>query len=157
MGISVRLRITGARETLAAFRRLPKEASAALRDANQQISTDLADKIRAAAEASSPQSAAIAPSIKARRDRVPSITAGGTRLATKQRRRSRGQAKTTAGKLVFGANFGATYLHQFRRHNGGAGQDDYWFFSTVEDNEPRIVREWTEAADRVLTQWGSGG
>lgn len=156
MGIAVRLRITGARETLAAFRQLPKDASKELRDANQQISTDLADKIRAAAESSSPQSAAVAPSIKARRDRVPSITAGGGRLATKQRRRSRGQAKTTAGKLVFGANFGASYLKQFRRHSG-AGEDDYWFFRTVEDNEARIVDEWTQAADRVLNQWGSGG
>jgi hypothetical protein len=156
MGISVRLRIDGARETLAAFRKLPKEASAALRDANQEISGDLAEKIRNAALGSSPQSAAVAPSIKARRDRVPSITAGGGRLATKQARRSRGQAKTTAGKLVFGANFGATYLHQFRRHSG-AGEDDYWFFRTIEDNEQRIVREWTQAADRVLSQWGSGG
>lgn len=156
MGITVRLRITGARETLAAFRKLPKEASNALRDANKEISEDLAGKIRSAAEASSSQSAAVAPSIKARRDRVPSITAGGSRLATKSRRRSRGQKKTTAGQIVFGANFGANYLKQFRKHTG-AGEEDYWFFRTVEDNEPRIVKEWGDAADRILKEWGTGG
>ena len=157
MGISVRLRIDGARETLSAFRKLGKEAAAALKDANKEISTDLANKVKAAAVSSDAQSAAVAPSIKAKRDRIPSITAGGTRQATKQRRRSRGQGKTTAGDLVFGANFGATYLPQFRKHNGGAGSEDYWFFSTVEDNEAAMVKEWTDAADRLLSEWGSGG
>lgn len=157
MGITVKLRIDGARETLAAFRKLGKEATAALKDANKEISNDLADKVRNAARASDAQSSAVAPSIKAKRDRIPSITAGGTRLATKQRRRSRGQRKTTAGDLVFGANFGATYLPQFRKHNGGAGSDDYWFFSTVEENEAAMVKQWTDTADRLLNEWGSSG
>lgn len=157
MGISVRLKIDGARETLAAFRTLGKEATAALKDANKEISNDLADKIRDAARASDAQSAAVAPSIKVKRDRIPSVAAGGSRLATKQRRRSEGQGKTTAGDLVFGANFGATYLPQFRKHNGGAGSPDYWFFETVEDNEAAMVKEWTDTADRLLTEWGQGG
>lgn len=157
MAITVRLKIDGARETLAAFRKLGKEATAALKDANKEIAGDLASKVQNAARSSDAQSAAVAPSIKVKRDRIPSITAGGSRMATKQRRRSKGQAKTTAGDLVFGANFGATYLPQFRRHNGGAGSDDYWFFVTVQDNEAAMVKEWTDAADRLLTEWGSGG
>lgn len=149
MGITVRLRINGARETLAAFRRLPKEASKELRDANQTISEDLRDKIREAAAGSDKQSALMVPTIKSRRDRVPSIEAGGTRKV--------GRNKAPAYKLVYGSNFGATYLPQFRKHNGGAGSEDYWFFSTVEKNEPRLVEEWTKAADRILTDWGSRG
>jgi len=156
MGISVRLKIDGATQTLAAFKKLGKEATAALKDANKEISSDLADKVRNAARSSDGQSAAVAPSIKVKRDRIPSITAGGTRLATKQRRRSKGQGKTTAGDLVFGANFGATYLPQFRKHTQG-GDADYWFFTTVEDNETAMVKEWTDAADRLLTEWGQGG
>lgn len=157
MGISVRVKIDGARQTLAAFRKLGTDATKALKDANQEISKDLAEKVRNAARSSDAQSAAVAPSIKAKRDRIPSITAGGTRMATRQRHRSKGQRKTTAGDLVFGANFGATYLPQFRRHNGGAGSEDYWFFSTVEDNEAAMIKDWTDAADRLLNEWGSGG
>jgi hypothetical protein len=149
MGITVRLKIDGARQTLAAFRRLPKEASKELRDANQTISEDLRDKIRAAAAGSDKQSALMVPTIKSRRDRVPSIEAGGTRRV--------GRARVPAFKLVYGSNFGATYLHQFRKHNGGAGSEDYWFFTTVEHNEARLVKEWTDAADRILNDWGSRG
>lgn len=156
MGIVVKLGIDGARETLAAFRELPKDASVALKDANQSISEDLADKIRSAARASDGQSALVAPSIKARRDRLPSVQAGGRKRAGRQSRRSKGQPPTTVSDLLFGANFGATYLKQFRSHRG-AGEDDYWFFKTVEDNEARIVGDWADAADKVLSQWGRGG
>jgi hypothetical protein len=148
MGIVVRVKIGGARETLAAFRRLPKEASNELRDANQKISEHLADKIRAAARSSDAQSALVAQGIKAKRDRVPAIQAGG--------RTKVGRNRSPLDKILFGANFGATQLKQFRPHRGG-GDDDYWFFSTVEREEPRIVEAWTEAADRILTQWGTGG
>jgi hypothetical protein len=149
MGISVSLKIDGVHETLAAFRRLPKEATAALRDANQEISEDMADKIRSAARSSDAQSALVAPGIKARRDRVPSVQVGGKKKV--------GRNRVPLDKILFGANFGATYLKQFRRHNGGAGSDDYFFFSTVEENEPRIAKAWTDAADKVLDQWGRGG
>ncbi len=157
MGIAVSVKIDGAKATLAAFSKLGKEANKALRTANREISRDLADKIRNAAELSDDQSAAVAKSIRAGSDRVPNVQAGGTRLATHQRRRSRGQRKTQAGDLIFGANFGATFLKQFRRHNGGAGADDYWFFTTVERNQPRIEKAWVDTADRLLTEWGSGG
>jgi hypothetical protein len=157
MGISLNVRIDGARETLAAFRKLGKDATKELKDANQQISKDLAGKIQNAARSAGSQSTAVAPSIKAKRDRIPSITAGGNRLATKQRRRSRGQGKTTAGDLVFGANFGSTYLKQFHRKHSGAGDDDAWFFSTVKHHEADMVKEWTDAADKLLTEWGQGG
>lgn len=155
MGIVVRVRITGAREMLRAFRRLPKDANKELRDANLEISRDLAGKIRAAATASPRQGPAVAPSVRAGRDRIPNVQAGGGRRAGKQTRRSRGQRPTTAGDLVFGANFGATYLKQFPGHNGGAGSDDYFFFTTVEDNMPSIAAEWTEAAERVLEKWAT--
>lgn len=146
MGIVVRIRITGGRETLAKFRDLPKDASAALRDANVEISKDLAEKIATAATASSKQSALVAPGIKARRDRVPSVEVGG--------RRRVGRNKVPLEKILFGANFGATRLKQYRPHRG-AGDDDYWFFSTVEANEADIVQQWESAVDEVLRKWGS--
>jgi hypothetical protein len=155
MGITVRVRITGAREMLRAFKALPKDATKELRDANTEISKELAVKIKAAANASPRQGPAVAPSVRAGRDRIPNVQAGGGRRAGRQTRRSKGQRATTAGDLVFGANFGATYLDQFPAHNGGAGQDDYFFFKTVEDNMPAIADEWTAAAERVLKKWGT--
>ncbi|GAB3812084.1 hypothetical protein [Kribbella italica] len=150
MGIVVKVRIDGARETLAAFRKLPKEASAELRDANQKISEDMAEKIRTAARSSDAQSALVAQGIKARRDRVPTVQAGGKKRV--------GRNRKPLDKVLLGANFGARFLNQFRRQTGGfQGSEDYWFFSTVEREEPRIAKEWTDAADRVLSQWGRGG
>lgn len=155
MGITVRVKITGAREMLRAFRNVPKDASKELRAANREISQREALKVRAAAEAAPRQGPAVAPSVRAGSDRVPIVQAGGARRAGRQSRRSRGQRPTTAGDLVFGANFGATFLHQFPSHNGGAGADDYFFFKTIERDMPSIADEWTQAAERVLEKWAT--
>lgn len=145
MGLTIRVSIKGARETIAAFRALPKEASAELRDASTRISQTEAVKIRAAATSSSKQSALVASGIKARRDRLPAITVGGAKRV--------GRNRKPLNKIMYGANFGATYLHQFRPHRG-AGEDDYWFFSTVEKDLPRMIDQWGRAVDKVLRRWG---
>lgn len=152
MGIAVRVRIEGARETIAAFRKLPKDATVALRDANQTISERLAVKIRSAAETANGQSALVAPTVKAKRDRIPSVQAGGKKRAGKQSRRSKGQKPTTVSDLIYGSNFGANFLSQFPKPT----EPDHWFFDTVESNQPLIESEWLKAVDDVLGKWGSG-
>jgi hypothetical protein len=148
MGFTIRVSIAGARETLAAFRDLPKEANKELRDASTRISEVEAVKIRAAAESSSKQSALVASGIKARRDRLPAIVVSGARRV--------GRNRKPLNKIMFGANFGATYLKQFRPHRG-AGDEDYWFFSTAEKDVPRMVDQWGQAVDKVLRRWGDHG
>lgn len=147
-GITVKVRISGVRETIRAFRQLPKDANDELRKRSQAIASDLATKIASAARSSSAQSALVAGTVKAMRDRVPVVQAGGNRKV--------GRKRKPAHKVLFGANFGATYLKQFRPHRAG-GTDDYWFFSTVEANEGRIDQEWNAAADEIIHRWGSGG
>lgn len=147
-GITVKVRISGVRETIRAFRDLPKDANNELRQRSQEIARDLAGKIAAAARTDSRQSALVAPTVKAMKDRVPVVQAGGNRKV--------GRNRKPAHKVLFGANFGATYLRQFRPHRG-AGQDDYFFFSTVEANEGAIDRQWNAAADEIISRWGSGG
>lgn len=142
------LRITGLRETIRAFRDLPKDADRELRDANQDISDDLATEIAEAAAGSSAQSALMARTVKARRGRTPSVAAGGAARV--------GRHNAPAFKILFGANFGATYLKQFRPHRG-AGDDDYWFYSTAEKAQPRVDARWGEAADRIVSEWGRDG
>lgn len=148
-GLKINVRIEGVRETLRAFRELPPEASKELRDRTQTLSEDLAVKIRAAGNNDSRQSARAAKSVKARRDRVPVITAGGTKRSS---------------AVLFGSEFGMTrrsgwyaagrYGHsparQFRPHRGA---NSYWFFRTVEQNQAEIGRAWTEVADSIIRKW----
>ena len=97
--LTVKMHIDGVHQTLAAFRRLPKEASDSLRDHTLDLSKDLARKVAAAARVDSRQSAAVAPTVKALRDRVPAIVAGGmTRVGT---------PRVPAYAVIFGSEFGA--------------------------------------------------
>jgi hypothetical protein len=71
-----------------------------------------------------------------------------------------------AAGLLFGSEFGMTRHsgwynrrryndlpnHQFRPHLGGGS---YWFFSTVEQNQPWIASEWGEAAEQVVREWSA--
>lgn len=146
------VKIHGVKEMKAAFRRLPKEASRSLKEHSKVIADDLADRIHNSAIGSSRQSAAVAKTVKARKDRFVAVQAGGNRRVTSQSRVSAGQKPTKAYSLIFGANFGAAHLKQFRPHRG-AGDNDYWFFSTIEENTTRIDAEWGKAVDDVADEW----
>lgn len=145
----LRIRIDGLHETIRAFRDLPKDANRELRQRTLKLSEDLADKVEAAARRDSEQSALLAPTVRAQKDRTPSIRVGGTKRV--------GRNRVPAYKVLFGANFGARYLTQFRAWNGGAGNEDYFIYSTVEENEPLIADAWRRVADDVLREWGRGG
>lgn len=140
--LTVRLRIDGLRETMRAFRELPKEANNSLRDRTLELSERLAGRVRTAATGDSGQSALIAPTVKAKRDRVPVIQAGGTKKV--------GRNRVPAFKVLFGAEFGATRLKQYRPH---VGQGSYWFFRTVEENEAEIADAWRKVADDIIREW----
>lgn len=157
-GRLVRVSMHGVADMRAAFRRLPKDASRALKDRTGDLAFDLAQRVHNSAVGSSRQSAAVAKSVKARRDRVPVVVAGGNQRVTRQRKVSAGQRPTKAGDLTFGANFGATRLRQFRPRRG-AGDDDYWFFTTIEENRERIDTAWGRVLDDIASEWdqGSGG
>jgi hypothetical protein len=144
--LTVRINVTGAKETLRAFRELPKEANNALRDRSRGLSQDLAGRIRAAATADSAQSALLARTVRARRDRVPVVVAGGTRRV--------GRKRKPAYKILFGSEFGATALKQYRPH---VGRGSYWFFITVERNEKRVISAWRLMAEDVIRAWSSDG
>lgn len=137
-GLVVTLRIEGARETLRAFKSLPKEADAALRDASQRIAQTLAGRIKTAARSEGRQAALLASTVKARRDRLPAVVAGGVKRV--------GRNRKPAYKLLFGSEFGSNRLKQFKPH---LGRGSYWFFRTVEDGQSDLSRQWSKAADEV--------
>jgi hypothetical protein len=137
--LTVTIHIDGLRETLAAFRRLPPEASEQLRIRSLQISEVIASRVRSAAHADSGQAALMAPTVKARRDRVPAVAAGGSVRV--------GRNRKPAFKVLFGSEFGSNHLRQFRPH---LGRGSYWFFRTVEENEDWMASAWRRAADDVI-------
>ncbi|MGL5911657.1 MAG: hypothetical protein ACRCZP_16775 [Phycicoccus sp.] len=158
--LTVKIDMDGVRTTLRAFALLPKDASKALRTRSLGLSRALAETVRAAGQADGSQSAAVAKTVKAGRDRVPVITAGGRRKVT-----STGAA---ASALLFGSEFGMSRRsgwyaarryagspgRQFRPHRGRAS---YWFFRSVEDSQPVIGAAWNRAADDIIRAWSSGG
>lgn len=146
--LTMGIRISGARETLKAFNDLPKDANNELRDRSKKLSEMLADKVRQAARSDqSPQSALLAPTVKARRDRVPVIVAGGAR-----RIGSRGRP---AWALLFGAEFGSNRHRQFRKQH--TGKDGSWLFPVADEHRDLIDREWNAAADEIAAKWAQGG
>lgn len=143
--LTVNVRIDGVRETLTAFRDLPDEANNELRDATLALSKKLAEQVQQSAQAEGRQAALLAKTVKARRDRVPVIVAGG---ATKL-----GRNKKPAYKLLFGSEFGSSRLKQYKPHQGRQG---YWFFPIVEKEAPEIAQTWDEVAQNILTKFSAG-
>lgn len=150
-GLRVNVRIEGVRETIRAFRELDRAASDVLRDRTLELSELLAGRVKAAGMADTRQSARAAASVKARRDRVPVITAGGTKRAN---------------AVLFGSEFGMNRRSGWyanRRYNGSAGgqyrphqgRHSYWFFATVEENEGEIGAAWRQVADELVRRWSS--
>lgn len=142
------VRIEGVEETLRAFRQLPKDANQELRDRSLKLARALADRSSSAAQSDpSPQAAALAGTIRARRDRVPVIVAGGSKRV--------GRRKVSAWKLLFGAEFGSNRFSQFgKSHQGRQGS---WLFGVAEREASTIDREWNAAADEVAAKWSQGG
>lgn len=95
---TVNIHVEGGRQTLAAFRRLPKQASSELRDATLKLSASLARKVEAAARSEGGQAALMALTVKALRDRVLALSAGGSKRV--------GSRRVPAWKLLFASEFG---------------------------------------------------
>ncbi len=158
--LTVSVSTSGVRATLRAFAKLPKEANDQLRDRSVALSENLARDVAAAGRARGDQAALMAPTVKANRDRVPSITAGGSKRV--------GRHKASAWRLLFASEFGMNRKSgwyaaaQYRTSTGRqyephVGRHSYWFFSTVELHEPEISREWDKAADAIIRAFRRGG
>lgn len=159
--LTVKVTITGVRETLKAFQDLPKDANNELRDASLQLAKLLATKAQIDITLhGGPQGKLLAPTVKAVRDRVPVVQIGGTRKV--------GRNHAPAWGVLFGSIFGffgrsgwygaARYRggigRQYRPHRG---QDAYAFFPLIEQSAGEISAAWNKAADRVVEKFSEGG
>lgn len=144
--LTIKVHIDGIRETLAALSKLGKDANNELRAAALDLSKELANAVKASGAREGSQAALVAKTVKARRDRVPVVVAGGNRKL--------GSNKAPAYKLLFGSEFGADRYEQFRPH---LGRGSYWFFRTVEDEQVEIAARWMQAADEITAKFGEAG
>lgn len=140
--LTIRVNIDNLDETLRALNALPKEASDELRDKAQELSKELATKAQASGHREGHQAALVATTVKARRDRVPIIIAGGAKKL--------GVNKKPAYKLLFGSEFGASRLKQYKPH---AGSGSYWFYKVIDDEKELIIKRWQEAADATIEKF----
>lgn len=146
--LSVNLEHEGLRETLAKFRKLPKDASIALRERSKELSEVLATKARAAAVSDfSPQSKLLATTVKPMKDRVPVVQAGGSRRV--------GRNRTPAYKVLFGSEFGSNVYGQFKKSH--QGKEGSWFFPVVEKNQREVMGAWQKVADDIVDEFTEGG
>lgn len=158
--LTVHVHAEGVDDTLAALRRLPDAAMDHLRERAGDLAALLARRVAAAAQLDSPQSALMAPTVRARRGTVPSVAAGGSRPV--------GRNRAPAYGVLFGSEFGAhgrfgwyaaPQYHggigrQYRPHRGSAS---YWFFKTIEDESGDTATAWRKVADDVVRSFAEGG
>ena len=148
-----KMRIAGVDGLYRALRALPKEASVELRDESQDIANDIANKAQSRAMGVSKTYATyVAPTIKARRDRVPVIKIGG------RRRIRKGSERQRVGDLLFGVEFGGgayPQTSQFLPHLGTTG---YSLWPTIRQELPNIMDSWADALyDATVDSLRSGG
>lgn len=143
MADSISISVVGVPGVIRALEKLPKDAKKELRAANRRIAQSLATDIRAAAVAEGRQAEILAPTVRARSGDLPVVMAGGTALI--------GRNEKPAYKLLFGSEFGAVQLKQYKPR-----KTSYWFFATVKEGGPAFVREWLKAADAAVSAFGGG-
>lgn len=139
-GITVE--IDGLREMQAVLRRMPKTAQAEARTQSQKIADTETTRIQRAARTR--QGRLAARSVRSRRDRVPTVAAGGARTV---------RPGVRGGDVFFGAEFGGRgrpSTRQFPPHRGRRG---YFMWPTLRADTDRMFKQWSKAVDKIADEW----
>jgi hypothetical protein len=148
--------IRGLNRLLRALSRYPKEASAELREASQDIASRLmAPAWKAAAGEAGPWGAKLAESVRAKRDRVPAVSIGYARKAYS------GGASTN--QLRYPTHHGTVersaspYADKMRRTYWSAFSDTQWMRGVKRRYIGPAMDEWGDAVERTVRKWNAGG
>ena len=138
--MSVRVDIDGLDELLRQMRRAPKETQAEVRDAAVEVAEDVARDAAQRARGASRQLAAVAPTFRAKRDRVPVVQAASARRVT--------SSGAKAHEIFWGAEFGSDRLAQFpRRVKGGRS-----IYPAIEDNGDAAAEKYLRRIEGVFAR-----
>jgi hypothetical protein len=157
MGVTIRVDDKDLRDFLRVMNSMGKEANTELKKEVLKISEMTATALRFSA--SSKRQKIIANTIKARYDRLPTVSIGGSKKITSYSRNG-----GTVGDMLYGVEFGAIkgYLK-----NGGrsfptrsyptpsGGNTGWWIFPTLRKMQPEIRRRWYQAVDELIDQWSN--
>lgn len=150
------------RALLKVLNQMDKESKTDLKEKVKGIAGWVAEDIkRAAASAPMPRQAIkVAQTTRANKDRVPSVTIGGSRVKF--------SGGAVSGEILYGSEFGAdptskagAFPNGGRRFpypspRRGRGNEGYWIYPTLRASQPRLTKEWHEAVDDVLSNWTKG-
>jgi hypothetical protein len=161
--INVKMDITPEiRALLKDLNEMDKESKNELKEKVKGISSWVAEEIKTAASYAPmyKQAMRVAQTTRANKDRVPSVTIGGSRVKF--------SGGAVSGDVLIGSEFGAdpTSVNgqfpnggrrfPYRSPQRGQGSEGYWIYPTLRLAQPRITREWHEACDDVLNNWTKG-
>ena len=149
--VKIGVQVEGAKEALAAFRQLDKDAQKRAREKTKQISEVLAKRIRAAAPPEK-RYQNLAQSVRAGKDRAPVIRVG--KLQTPRVSGGGGPAQLVIG-MEFGADQNGPNAWRFppRTPRRGRGNQGYWVFPTARSQQSSIVKLWQESLNQDLGRW----
>jgi hypothetical protein len=87
--------------------------------------------------------------VRAKKDRLPTVLIGGAaKIAV-----SRPGPSPTAGDVLFGTEFGARPGPNAWRFP--PAQDSYWLFASLKGRQPALLSEWEAAITKVARKWAS--
>ncbi len=155
--------VQGLNETLRALNRLDKDAKDAVKNEVQKVANLLAREVAAAGSGRSKRDAWVAGTVRAKRDRVPTILIG----SAKRMPVSRTGQGPRASDLMFGMEFGSRGGTDNPTARGGRpgwrfpdetppkrrGNQGTWIMPTVAQQQPRVVALWAEALERAARRW----
>lgn len=161
--IQVRMDITPEiRALLKTLNEMDNESKTKLKEQVKGIAGWVAEDIKVAASYAPMyrQAIRVAQTTRANKDRVPSVTIGGSRVKF--------SGGAVSGEVLYGSEFGADPTSvsgkfpnggrrfPYRSPQRGQGSEGYWIYPTLRLAQPRITREWHAACDNVLDNWTKG-
>jgi len=168
--ITVRPDLADYRGLLKVLNLMEKESQVELKDDVYSISSWTATGIQQAGFAHPyypKQARIVAETVRAARDRVPTVYVGGSKKMPVTRKITQGNPAPSAGQLLFGNEFGGDrnafgnanafpnggFRFPPRTSREGRGNTGYWIFPTLKAMQPEIKRKWFEAVNKVLDNW----
>jgi hypothetical protein len=140
--------VEGLGETLRLMNRWPTEAKRELRAEVQKMTGKHASYIAAQASRSSDSRVrGQAATVRAKKDRLPTVLIGGAR----QVKVSRSGPNPRAGDVLFGTEFGARPGPNAWRFP--PARESYWLFASLKGRQPALLSEWEQAVTKVARKW----
>jgi hypothetical protein len=149
--VKVQVQVEGLNETLRAFNKYGKDANRELRQAAGQHVDRIVGMLNTAAANAGKGAGLSAGSVKRKSDRVPALTAGGSRKV----RSSTG--KVTAGDVFFGYEFGGGARPTTQQFPPWLGKTGYWFWPLLRREMPALRRAYLATLDELAAKWAAGG